>query len=34
MKEIVEKILEINPEYKFANLNGNIPDDVFIAYIE
>ena len=31
--KIVEKILEINPNYKFGTLDGHIKDDVLLAYI-
>ena len=31
---IKEKILEINPNYKFSRLNGIIEDDVLLAYID
>lgn len=34
LQEIINKILEINPEYKFATLNGHVEDDVLLAYIE
>jgi hypothetical protein len=33
-QEIVNKILEINPAYKFTTLNGHVEDDVLLAYIE
>jgi len=33
LKVIKEKILEINPEYKFMYLDGQIPNDVLLAYI-
>jgi hypothetical protein len=33
-QEIVNKILEINPEYKFTTLNGHVEGDVLLAYLE
>jgi hypothetical protein len=31
---IKEKILEINPNYKFSRLNGIIEDDILLAYLD
>jgi archaellum biogenesis ATPase FlaH len=33
LKQIIELILTINPDYKFATLDGHIADDVLIAYV-
>jgi len=33
LKQIKELILTINPDYKFATLDGHITDDVLIAYV-
>ena len=33
LKQIKEKILSINENYKFTTLNGHINDDVLMAYI-
>ena len=34
LQKIKEKILTINPNYKFSLLNGHIENDVLLAYIE
>uniref|UniRef100_A0A6C0LP66 Methyltransferase n=1 Tax=viral metagenome TaxID=1070528 RepID=A0A6C0LP66_9ZZZZ len=34
LEKIQEKILEINPKYKFSRLNGINEDDVLFAYVE
>ena len=34
LQEIVNKILEINSDYKFATLNGHVEDDVLIAFLQ
>lgn len=33
LQQIMYKIKGINSEYKFATLNGHVPDDVLIAYV-
>ena len=33
LQEIVNKILEINKDYKFGTLNGHVENDVLIAYL-
>ena len=34
LEKIKEKILEINSNYKFKTLNGHVPDDVLLCYLE
>ena len=33
LEKIKEKILEINPDYKFSTLNGHVENDVLISYV-
>lgn len=33
LEKIKEKILEINPNYKFRYLDGHVPNDVLMAYV-
>ena len=33
LDKIKEKILEINPDYKFSTLNGHVENDVLISYV-
>ena len=33
LKQIKNKIKEINPEYKFERLDGHVTDDVLFAHI-
>lgn len=34
LERIKEKILEINPQYKFSYLDGHVPNDVLMAYVQ